>query len=445
MLQKSRYNRAAMSIRVIGINHKTAPISIREKVAFSPDGLIEKLQQLHADNQKTNTPNDNEIVILSTCNRTEIYSSSAYSFDELSSWLKHQNSLSQDEINQHLYDYKGEEAIQHVMRVASGLDSLVLGEPQILGQLKTALKTAAEQKTAGTTLKRLMQHTFSTAKKVRTQTSIGSNPVSVAYAAVNLAKQIFSDLDNKSALLIGAGETIELVGKHLKNTGIGKIVIANRSVENATKLANDLGGLGVSLQQISDYLPEADIVISSTAAPLPIIGKGTVEWALKQRKHKPIFMVDIAVPRDIEAEVGDLDDIYLYTVDDLQSVIEDNMSSRQEAAKQAEKMITVEVENFMGWIRAQDKMQLIKNYRTKISTIQQETLEKATKLLNNGESAEEALKFLAHTLTNKLAHDATVAMNKAAHAGDNKLLEASDKLLNLSDASTEEINNKDNP
>ena len=439
MPEKSRYNPAAMSIRVIGINHKTAPIAVREKVAFTPDGLIEKLQQIKVHE---NNNNKNEVVILSTCNRTEIYASSDRSFDEISNWFNHQKNMDQQELNQHLYDYSGEQAIQHVMRVASGLDSLVLGEPQILGQLKVALKIASEQKTAGTTLKRLMQHTFSTAKKVRTQTSIGSNPVSVAFAAVNLAKQIFSDLDNKSALLIGAGETIELVGKHLKNTGIGNIVIANRSVENATKLANDLGGVGVSLQQISDYLPEADIVISSTAAPLPIIGKGTVEWALKQRKHKPIFMVDIAVPRDIEEEVGELDDIYLYTVDDLQSVIEENLSSRQEAAKQAEKMIEVEVENFMGWIRAQDKMQLIKNYRTKITSIQQETLEKASKLLANGESPEEALKFLAHTLTNKLAHDATVAMNKAAHSGDHKLLEASDKLLNLSDTPT--TNNKDN-
>ncbi len=421
-----------MSIRVIGINHKTAPVAVREKVAFTPDGLIEKLQQIKANDIDNNS---NEVVILSTCNRTEIYASSSHDIDDIYQWFNHQNNMDQKTLNQHLYDYSGEQAIQHVMRVASGLDSLVLGEPQILGQLKVALKTASVQKTAGTTLKRLMQHTFSTAKKVRTQTSIGANPVSVAFAAVNLAKQIFSDLENKSALLIGAGETIELVGKHLKKANIGNIVIANRSVENATRLADSLGGLGVSLQQITDYLPEADIVISSTAAPLPIIGKGTVEWALKQRKHKPIFMVDIAVPRDIEAEVGELDDIYLYTVDDLQSVIEENLSSRQEAAKQAEAMIEIEVENFMGWVRAQDKMQLIKNYRSKITRIQQETLEKASKLLVNGETPEEALKFLAHTLTNKLAHDATVAMNKAAHSGDHKLLEASDKLLNLSDAS----------
>jgi len=420
-----------MSIRVIGINHKTAPVSIREQVAFSPDGLNDILKSIKTD--ITAKKSNDEVVILSTCNRTEIYTSSKYSLDKICNWLCHQNKLSQDDVKKHLYDFSDEEAIQHIMRVASGLDSLVLGEPQILGQLKSALKTSSESKTAGTTLKRLIQHAFTTAKRVRTQTSIGSNPVSVAYAAVNLAKQIFSDLEKKSALLIGAGETIELVGRHLKNSGIGNIVIANRSVENATRLADELGGLGVSLQEISDYLPEADIVISSTAAPVPVIGKGTVEWALKKRKHRPIFMVDIAVPRDIEEEVGKLDDIYLYTVDDLHSVIEENLKSRQEAAEQAEVMISEEVETFMGWLRAQDKMQLIKNYRSKVTSIQEETLEKASKLLKNGTTPDEALKFLAHTLTNKLAHDATVAMNKAAHSGDHKLLEASDKIFNLSD------------
>jgi len=422
-------------IRVIGINHKTAPVAVREKVAFSPQGLIDTLEEIKIGIESTNDKK-NEVVILSTCNRTEIYTSSNYNLNKILSWMQHQKSLSEDKLKECIYDYSDDKAIQHILRVASGLDSLVLGEPQILGQLKTALKTSSECKTAGTTLKRLMQHAFLTAKRVRTQTSIGSNPVSVAFAAVNLAKQIFSKLDNKSALLIGAGETIELVGKHLKNAGIGKIVIANRSIENATKLANELDGLGVSLQEISAYLPDADIVISSTAAPIPVIGKGTVERALKQRKHKPMFMVDIAVPRDIEAEVNDLDDVYLYTVDDLQSVIEESMKSRQEAAEQAEIMISEEVEAFSGWLRAQDKIQLIKNYRTKITAIQEETLEKASRLLNNGSSPEEALKFLAHTLTNKLAHDATVAMNKAAHSGDHKLLEASDKIFNLSEQKT---------
>ena len=420
-----------MSIRIIGINHKTAPVAVREKVAFSPQGLIDKLKEIKpADNK-------NEVIILSTCNRTEIYTYSDHDFDEICHWFLHQDNLSFDELQSCLYHHTGKDAIKHVLRVASGLDSMVLGEPQILGQLKSALKVATDQSTAGSLLKHLMQHAFSTAKKVRTQTSIGSNPVSVAYAAVNLAKQIFSNLDNKTALLIGAGETIELVGKHLKNGAIGKIIIANRSIDNANKVAKNLGGIGVSLQEISDYLPEADIVISSTAAPVPVMGKGTVEWALKKRKHKPIFMVDIAVPRDIEAEVAELDDVFLYTVDDLQSVIEDNLKSRQEAATHAEHMIEDEVETFLGWIRAQDQIGLIKQYRRKVSTIQDESLHKAQRMLNNGATADEALQFLAHTLSNKLAHDATVAMNKAAHAGDHKLLEASDKILNLSETTSD--------
>ncbi|WP_299880931.1 glutamyl-tRNA reductase [uncultured Cocleimonas sp.] len=432
-----------MSLRVIGINHKTAPVAIREKVAFSPDGLIETLSQIKNDIE--NNHKDNEVIILSTCNRTEIYTYSNYTEEQILDWLSKEHGMDSHNLKEYIYNHANGEAIKHVMRVASGLDSMVLGEPQIFGQLKGALKTASEKKTAGTTLKRLMQHAFSTAKKVRTQTGIGTNPVSVAFAAVNLAKQIFSNLDNKTALLIGAGETIELVGKHLNNANIGKVIIANRSVEKATQLANEFNGLGITLQDIGDYLPDADIVISSTAAPMPIIGKGTVEAALKKRKHKPIFMVDIAVPRDIEEEVGELDDIYLYTVDDLQSVIEDNMKSRQEAALQGEEMIAEEVESFMGWMRAQDQMSLIKSYRDKISTIQDETLDKALKLLKNGSTADEALSFLAHTLTNKLAHDATVAMNKAAHSGDHKLLEASDKLLNLSTVETQtESTDKEN-
>ncbi|MCL4155249.1 UNVERIFIED_CONTAM: hypothetical protein GTU68_007667 [Idotea baltica] len=343
-----------MSLRVIGINHKTAPVAIREKVAFSPDALIETLSNIKSDIE--NFHKENEVIILSTCNRTEIYTYSNYTEDQILDWLSNQNKLNSENLKEYIYNHANDEAIKHVMRVASGLDSMVLGEPQIFGQLKGALKTASEKKTAGTTLKRLMQHAFSTAKKVRTQTGIGTNPVSVAFAAVNLAKQIFSNLDNKTALLIGAGETIELVGKHLSNANIGKVIIANRSVKKATQLANDLNGLGIALQDIGDYLPDADIVISSTAAPVPIIGKGTVEAALKKRKHKPIFMVDIAVPRDIEEEVGELDDIYLYTVDDLQSVIEDNMKSREQAALQGEEMIAEEVESFMGWMDASRKI-----------------------------------------------------------------------------------------
>jgi len=420
-----------MSILVVGLNHKSAPVSIREKVAFSHEHLTQALEQ----HNHSKTDNKDEKIILSTCNRTEIYASNNANdanTDDICKWLAQQHGVPEDELRNYLYTHSGEKAIQHVLRVACGLDSMVLGEPQILGQLKSSLKTATECKSLGTTLKRLMQHAFLTAKRVRTQTGIGSNPVSVAFAAVNLARQIFSKLENKTALLIGAGETIELVGRHLHSAGIGKIIIANRSVEKAAKLAEEFSGIGVTLQELSDYLPEADIVISSTAAPVPVIGKGTVEWALKKRKHRPIFMVDIAVPRDIEAEVGELDDIYLYTVDDLQSVIEENMKSRQQAADQGEEMILEEVDAFSDWLRAQDQIQLLKSYREKIENIKQETLEKTHSLLRNGKTTEEVIEFLAHTLTNKLAHDATVAMNKAAHKGDLKLLEASGKLLNLS-------------
>jgi glutamyl-tRNA reductase len=414
-----------MSIVVIGVNHKTAPVSIREKIAFSPEKLSEALVQT--------TNISPEGMILSTCNRTEIYIK-VDKKDEIaaiSQWLAEYHQIENDKLSPYLYIYQKEDAVRHAFRVACGLDSLVLGEPQILGQLKVALKTASDHKTTGRTLKRLMQFAFSTAKKVRTQTSIGSNPVSVAFAAVNLAKQIFSDLQQQTVMLIGAGETIELVGRHIHSTGVKNIIIANRSIDNAAKLAKEFDGHCIGLAEISNYLPDVDIIISSTAAPVPIIGKGTVEHALKIRKHRPIFMVDIAVPRDIEEAVGDLDDIYLYTVDDLHSVIEENLKSRQEAAEKAEVMVMEEVKSFSAWLQAQDQVQLIQNYRTKLNTAKQETLQKAQKMLENGKSAEDSLQFLAHTLTNKLAHQPTSAMNKAAHSGDIKLLQAASKLLGL--------------
>jgi glutamyl-tRNA reductase len=277
-----------------------------------------------------------------------------------------------------------------------------------------------------------MQHAFSTAKKVRTQTSIGANPISVAFAAVSLAKQIFSQFEKHTALLIGAGETIELVGKHLAAHKIGHVLVANRSIDKAQKLAAEYNGQGIGLTDIADYLPRADIVISSTASPLPILGKGTVERALKVRKHQPMFMVDIAVPRDIEAEVAQLDDVYLYTVDDLQSVIEENLQSRRAAAEQAETMVLEEVDSFMSWLRAQDHMSTIRHYRARVEQMRQEVLDKALNLLQNGKNPEEALQFLAHTLSNKLSHDATQAMHQAARTNDYGLLTHAKRLFNLS-------------
>ncbi|SEA63580.1 glutamyl-tRNA reductase [Thiothrix caldifontis] len=415
-----------MSILIVGVNHKTAPVSIREKVSFSPDSLP---LALHAAHQVVP-----ENLILSTCNRTEIYAAAhpQQSVEALVEWLASWHKMPATQLQPYLYIYQQDEAVRHALRVACGLDSLVLGEPQILGQLKTALQAASDQATTGNQLNRLMQHAFSTAKKVRTQTSIGANPVSVAFAAVSLAKQIFSKLEKQTALLIGAGETIELVGKHLATNHIGKIIVANRSIDKAQKLAAEYGGKGIGLPDLADHLPQADIIISSTASPVPILGKGAVERALKIRKHRPMFMVDIAVPRDIEQEVANLDDVYLYTVDDLHSVIEENLQSRRAAAEQAEGMVLEEVTNFMSWLRAQDHMNTIRAYRARTDTIRQAVFDKATTLLQNGKSPEEALQFLAHTLANKLSHDATQAMHHAARNGDHQLLEHARTLFNLS-------------
>ena len=417
-----------MSIIVIGINHKTAPVAIREKVAFSEKQLSDALT--------TDDELFDEKLILSTCNRTEVYASvkEDTSPAALNSWYAKQHIGGEDDLEQYIYQLSDEEAIQHAFRVACGLDSLVLGEPQILGQLKTALSTASSHKAIGNKLNRLMQHAFLTAKKVRTDTDIGSHSVSVAYTAVNLARQIFGDLDEQTALLIGAGETIELVGRHLQGSGIKKIIIANRSLENAKMLGESLNAEVIGLTDISQHLASADIVISSTASPIPIIGKGSVEKALKQRKHKPIFMVDIAVPRDIEAEVGELNDIYLYSVDDLQSVIDHNIDSRRRAADIAETMISKETEVFQRWLTAQQQMGHVKEYREQIAETKQAVLDKALKQLKNGKSAEEALQFLAHTLTNKLGHQPTQTMNHAAHAGDIETLKSARRLLGLSDS-----------
>ena len=418
---------SSMTIFVIGVNHKTAPVQLRERVAFTP----ERLQQaLHETRLLTA-----ESLILSTCNRTELYVVVLHpeQVKAITQWFAQFHGIPIHELKPYLYTYENEQAVQHTLRVACGLDSLILGEPQILGQLKDALKTAHQAHTTGNQLNRLLQHAFATAKKIRTQTNIGANPVSVAFAAVSLAKQIFSHFERQTALLVGAGETIELVGKHLVANNIGTVIIANRSLNKAQALAEQFQGTAIPLTTIADYLPKADIVISSTAAPLPIIGKGMVERALKQRKHRPIFMVDIAVPRDIEPEVSELDDIYLYTVDDLQSVIEENLQSRREAAAQAEEMVITEVNTFTEWLRAQQHMQLIRYYRQQNDLIRQEVLSKAKHMLDNQQPADAVLEYLAHTLTNKLTHAPTQAINQAARLGDYAQLEYARKLFNLTD------------
>ncbi len=421
-----------MPVIVIGLNHKTAPVSVREKIAFSATELDQGLLEL-----KNIVA---ERVIVSTCNRTELYLATKDNNNDtngdnqvtlLLEWLTHFKGIEHEQLVPYLYIHKDENAVKHILRVVCGLDSMVLGEPQIFGQVKDAHALAFKHNASGMMLNRLMQYSFNIAKKIRTQTAIGANPISIAYAAVSLSKQIFTRLEDQRALLVGAGETIELVGRHLSTHGIGHITVANRSLENAQKLATLFSGDAITLDKIADKLVESDIVISSTAASIPIIGKGSVEKALKKRKHSPIFMVDIAVPRDIEEEVSTLDDVYLYTVDDLQAVIEGNMKSRQNAADQAEMMVNQEVGAYMEWLQARKQMGIIKAYRDDADRMRQEILAKALRRLKNGKSAEDTLTFLAHTLTNKLSHNATAAMNKAAHAGDLELLASACQILNL--------------
>jgi glutamyl-tRNA reductase len=416
-----------MALFALGLNHTTAPVNIRERVTFGPDIVVAALRGL------TGMAGVDEGVILSTCNRTELYvSADPACGDALRRWIAEFHGIEPGEVAPYLYLHQDHDAVKHLLRVASGLDSLVLGEPQILGQVKQAYQTASDAGTTAKILGRLFQHSFAAAKQVRTDTGIGDSPVSVAFAAVSLARQIFADLSDQKALLIGAGETVELAARHLHQHGIGRLTVANRTVARAQELADQFGARAVSLTEIPGQLTEADIVIASTASPLPILGKGTVERALKQRRHRPIFMVDIAVPRDIEPEVGDLADVYLYTVDDLQEVIQENIRSRQQAAEQAEEIIDFQVESFMAWLRSLDAVDLIQGYRAHAQAIRDEVLDKAQRLLDNGRPADEVMNFLANTLTNKLLHTPSTQLREAGSSGRQELLDAANALFGLS-------------
>ncbi|MBV2132617.1 glutamyl-tRNA reductase [Pseudomonas sp. MAP12] len=418
-----------MAFLALGINHKTASVAVRERVAFGPEQLVDALQQLCRV-----TP-CREAAILSTCNRSELYLAlDETQVEAILAWLAGYHGLNLDELRACAYIHEDNEAVRHMMRVACGLDSMILGEPQILGQMKDAYASAREAGTLGPLLGRLFQATFSTAKTVRTDTRIGENPVSVAFAAVSLAKQIFSDLPRSQALLIGAGETITLVARHLHEQGIKRIVVANRTLERASLLAEEVGGQAVLLADIPEQLVNSDIVISSTASPLPILGKGAVERALKKRKHRPVFMVDIAVPRDIEPEVGELADVYLYTVDDLHEVIAENLRSRQGAARAAEELVLTGVDEFMARLRERDSLDLLRSFRARAEQQRDEELAKALRLLGNGSPAEEVLAQLARGLTNKLLHAPSVQLKKFSAAGRHDALAVAQELLDLDGA-----------
>lgn len=405
-----------MSLLAFGINHNTAPLALRERLAFAPESLKTSLQTAQRAGDL------NEVVILSTCNRTEIYASSDGDEAALQNWLVEVSQVAPDVLAKSAYCYRDHAALEHMMQVAGGLDSLVLGEPQILGQMKTAYAAASEAGTLGGELHNGLQQVFNIAKRVRSETAIGENPVSVAYAAVSLAQQIFSDLKNDTALLIGAGETIELVARHLKENGIHKMIVANRTLERAEKVASEFGARAIVLGDIPSALHEADIVISSTASPLPILGKGAVESALKKRKHKPMFMLDIAVPRDIEAQVGELEDVYLYTVDDLHAVIDENKKSRAAAADHARDIIKEGVADYERQQRALNAVGVIKALREQVDSQREQELQKALKQLQAGANPEQVLAQFARSLTNKLLHAPTTALKEASANGRQQTL-----------------------
>ncbi len=421
-----------MGLLAFGLNHRTAGIDLRERLTFSPDRLRSALEEARTH------AHFSELVILSTCNRTEIYGvTETRDAEPLLKWLEQYHQVGIPQIRECSYEYWEQDAVRHLMRVASGLDSMVLGEPQILGQLKQAYADARSANAVGPQLFRLFQQVFSVAKLVRTETGIGANPVSVAYAAVSLTRHIFSNLTKTRALLIGAGETVELVARHLCEQGVRDITVANRTLSRANDLAEKFSGKAVVLSDIPRVLPSADIVISSTASPLPILGKGTVEQALKIRRHKPVFMMDIAVPRDIEEEVGQLADVYLYTVDDLQQVVEENRMQRQKAAGDAESIIEQRCSQYMQSLRGLNAVDTITQYRRSVEDLRIQELEKALELLKKGCSPEEALERMSKSFANKLMHAPTVAMKKAGEENRVELLEWSEDLLGLKNRKSE--------
>lgn len=415
-----------MHILTLGINHKTAPVEVRERVAFSESGIEPALRALTA------RPDVEEASILSTCNRTEVIANlNRGDSHAVSDWFIDYFQNSDVDLSRFLIDRRSDSAISHMFRVASGLDSMVIGEPQILGQMKRSYVLAQQAGTIGKYLNRLFQHTFSVAKKVRTDTGIGASAVSVAYAAVTLAKHIFDNLSNQTALLIGAGETIELTTKHLIRANIGELIIANRTLEKAQTLADELGGQAIALSDIPRYLPKADIVVTSTASQLPILGKGLVESAVRRRKHKPMLMVDLAVPRDVEPQVDDLRDVYLYSIDDLRHIVEENRNSREQAIVSAEGIIDVETDSFKRWMHGQQATPIVKSYRDKAYQVRDDELARALAAIERGAAPADVLEHLAHTLTNKLIHSPSVAVSEAGRNRDSELLESACKVLQI--------------
>jgi glutamyl-tRNA reductase len=413
-----------MPLFTIGISHHTAPIEIREKVAIPRSEYAERVGGLRA------LPGVEEVVVLGTCNRTEIYCLSARDGKDLVlDWIHRSNGIPPGELDGHFYAHEGEDAVRHLVRVASGLDSLVLGETQILGQLKEAWQQAHDTGSLGRVLDRLFQHTFAAAKVIRTSSGISEHPISVAYTAVVLAQQIFGDLEARTVVLVGAGEMVQLCGRYLRDHAIANLLILNRSRAKAEELAQELDATAMTLDRLGDALPRADILISSTASPQPVIRKADVKTALRQRRHRPMFLVDIAVPRDIEPEVARLKDVYLYTIDDLQQVVDENLQQRSEAAAAARSDVEEAVAGFMRWLYGIRAGRTLRRIREQSHGFEQELTLRALHRLEAGQDPAEVLQQMASTLTNKILHLPSRRLREAAEVRDYEVLKAADRIF----------------
>ena len=395
-----------MTLYALGLNHQTAPLDVRERVVFHVERMRDALGQVTRGLAS-------EAAILSTCNRTELYLA-AEQPAAAADWLAKYHSLEPSDITPYLYTLPSEQAVRHAFRVASGLDSMVLGEPQILGQMKDAVREAQAAGTLGTVLHKLFQRSFAVAKEVRSTTQVGASSVSMAAASVKLAARIFPSLHEQKVLFIGAGEMIELCATHFAAQGPARIAVANRTLERASLLAHRFGGQAIELRALAEHLHDYDIVVSCTASSLPILGKGLIERALRARRRRPMFMVDLAVPRDIELEVGELDDVFLYTVDDLAGIVSANLDARRSAVDQAEAIIETQVGQFMHWMQARESVPLIRALREQAEEARQHELERALRLLQRGDDPKQVLEALSHGLANKLMHAPTQALNETA-------------------------------
>lgn len=422
-----------MALIAVGVSHRTASVELREQLTVAGERLPAALVALRRE------AGVDEVAMLSTCNRTEFYVSvadeaAAGCAGRLLDWLARYRHVAPERLKGAHYAHDGEAAVRHMMRVASGLDSLVLGEPQVFGQMKDAYAVAHEAGTVGGGLERCFQQVFAVAKKVRTETAIGANPVSVAYAAVSLGRHLFSRMAGTRALLIGAGEMIELVAKHLTEQGVRGITVANRTLERAHLLADRHAGRAITMDEIPYALESADIVISCTAAQVPVLGKGAVERALKKRRHRPLFIVDLAVPRDVEPEVAQLEDVYLYTVDDLQGVIDDNVKAREAAARDAEAIVAARSAQYLLLQREQGAADTLRRVRARIEALRDAELVRAQAEIARGGDPAEAMQRMARALVNKILHEPSLVLRQAAAEEREDLLEFARRLFAVDDA-----------